>query len=95
MRTLSLPRFIRNVEKPYVFQDEKENVVPMPTDIESLARRERQLNSLKVEMEAELHRITREKAEVCKQLYQARERIADFARQHGCRSEPVTEVDDG
>lgn len=92
MRTFSRILQRASVE-PYAFEDD-EKIVTFPTDINALAREERQLTAYAVEIDCELEKLRRQRSDVVERRNQIRERIADFARQHGCRSEPVTEVEE-
>lgn len=91
MSTLS--RLLKRASSdPYTFEDD-EKVVTFPTDIAGLGREERQLTNLVVEIDCDIEKLKSERADYVARRSEIRSRIADFARQHGCRSEPVTEVD--
>lgn len=91
MSTLS--RLLKRASsETYTFEDD-DKVVTFPTDINVLAREERQLTNLVVEIDCDIEKLRTERADYVARRNEIRSRIADFARQHGCRSEPVTEVE--
>lgn len=83
-----LGRAAQTTERPYHF-DDGEKVVSFPTDIAALGQAEVKLTNMLVEIDGDLQKLVNERNAVSEQLNGVRERIANWARDHGVKAEVV------
>lgn len=79
-------------ERGYVFEDDDDKIITLPADINELGRQERALTSAIVEVDGDMERLRMDRAQLSERRDRIRDRIAAWARDHGCRSEAIQEA---
>lgn len=75
-------------ETTYTFEDDGEQkIIPFPTSIEAMGREEQQITNMLVEIECDMAKLDRERVNLSERRFKLREAIAQWARDHGCKSE--------